>query len=266
MNDEARNALSKVLRKYGNGICNTPRSCEMFIRQECGAYPDESHALIEALKHGVTSELMAYEPANAPWEAFSDGLRSRLQKGSKLSAPEGIWAVDTWARALGRHPDVFVPAAPVIQQPAWAAGTPATDRQLTIITTVIVSIGGALGSALGAILIPAALLLTMASTKVPLITQPVRSTARSEVWVSVILVLIMIAAIGAVAGAVGAAVGWIYGKGDRGHWTAFATSFGGGFASSALGSWVWPIVGSFVGGLVGSFTAATTTARCGGLA
>jgi hypothetical protein len=264
MNDQAREALGRVLRNYGPSICNTPRSCEMFIRQECGAYPEESRALIEALRQGVTSELLTYQPVESTWDPLADKLRTRL-KSKGMGETEGAWAVDAWAKALGRHPETFN-SAPLVQEVPIPTYTPATPRQLKMAMTAVVAAGGGLGAACGAILIPAALLITAASSKIEFVSQPVRSSSRSDVWVTVILVLMFFSGISAVAGAVGAAVGWLYGKGDRGHWSGFATSFGAAFASSALGSWACGVFGAAFGALIASFCAATTTARRGGFA
>ena len=97
MNDQAREALGQVIRTYGPTICNTPRSCEMFIRQACGSYPDESKAHIEALRQGVTDDLGRYKPADRPWDEFAGQLRGRLKAKAGLGEVEGGWAVETWA-------------------------------------------------------------------------------------------------------------------------------------------------------------------------
>jgi hypothetical protein len=264
MNDQACEALGRVLRHYGPGICNTPRSCEMFIRQECGAYPEESRALIEALRQGVTTELLTYQPAANDWDPLANKLCSRL-KATGLGETEGAWAVDTWAKALGRHPDTFQ-AAPMVEAAATPNFTAATPRQLKIAMTAVVSLGGGLGGACGAVLIPAGMLLTMASAKIEFVSQPVRSTSKSDIWVTVILILVIVAAISGAAGAIGAAIGWLFGKGDRGHWTGFATSFGAAFTSAALGYWACNVFGSPFGAFLAAFCAATTTARRGGWA
>jgi hypothetical protein len=236
----------------------------MFIRQECGPYPDESHALLEALRGGVTADLMRYKPAELEWEPFAARLQGQLQSRG-VGAAEGAWAVDAWARALGRHPEAYV-EAPAVKPVEWNTIKPASDRQLKIAMTAVVAAGGGLGSALGAVLVPAALLLTTAAVDLPLIDQPVRSNMKGAIWTIIILVLILLGVTGFIAGAIGGAVGWLFGKGDRGHWMGFSTAFGAGFTSAALGSYFCGIFGSSIGGLLGSFCAATTTARRGGLA
>src|SRR5882724_3135004 len=98
MNDQARVALGRVIHTYGPSICQMPKSAEMFVRKECAPYPNETRILVEALRHGVTTELVKYNPTDRPWEAFSGSLQKTLQSRAGLNETEGTWAVDAWAR------------------------------------------------------------------------------------------------------------------------------------------------------------------------
>jgi hypothetical protein len=265
MNDQARDALKQVIRTYGAGICNTPRSCEMFIRQACGAFPDESRALIEALRQGVTQELNTYRPAEKPWEEFAGQLQGRLQR-SGLDANDGRWAVEVWARVLGRHPENYVP--PPEFKPIVTTNdlkSPGPDRAVKIVMTIIVALGGGLGGFFGSILVSGTILLTSAVLDMPYFKLAMRQAGITKVWLVVILVLVILGSIGFVFGAIGGAGGWLFGRGDRGHWRAFCTACGGAFVSSALGSYFVGIFGAALGSLLGSFGASMTTAARGGL-
>jgi hypothetical protein len=266
MNDQAREALGSVIGTYGPAICNTPRSCELFIRQACGPFPDESNALIAALRQGVTDDLFGYQPAQRPWDEFATNLRSRLQSSAGLGESEGTWAVDTWARVLGKHPENWKPSAAAIGPPTDYEEPKASPGALRAVMTVIVGLGGGIGGAVGSVLLPGTSLITSAYAQLPLMSSPVRSSSPSSVWLIVAIVLLVLGLIGFVGGAAGAALGWLHGRGDRGHWTAFSTACGGAFASSALGSYFCGIFGSFFGAAVGAFGAATHSARRGGYA
>jgi hypothetical protein len=260
MNDQAREELRKVIRTYGAGICNTPRSCEMFIRQACGAFPDESHALIEALRQGVTTEIQGYKPAERPWEEFSGQLQGRLARNG-LGAGEGFWAVDAWARVLGRHPDNYVPPPefkPIVM-PTDPSRVQGPDKAVKAVMTMIVGLGGGMGGAI---------LLTSAALDMPYLKMAMRQAGGNahHIWLIIVLVLIILGSIGFVAGAVGGAGGWLFGRGDRGHWNAFCTAGGGAFVSSALGMYFGGLLGGGIAAFLGSFGAATTTASRGGLA
>lgn len=267
MNDQAREELRKVIRTYGAGICNTPRSCEMFIRQACGAYPDESRALIEALRQGVTVELQGYKPAERPWEEFAGQLQGRLKRNG-LAAEEGSWAVEVWARVLGRHPETYVapPEFKPIVTPTDPSKVQGPDRAVKIVMTTIVGLGGGLGGFFGSTMVPGAILLTSAALDMPYMRMAMRQAGVQRVWLVVILVLVILGSIGFIAGAVGGAGGWLFGRGDRGHWNGFLSACGGAFVSSALGSYFAGLPGSGLGSFLGSFGASMTTASRGGLA
>jgi len=269
MNDQAREALGQVIGTYGTAICNTPRSCELFIRQACGPYPEESQALIAALRQGVPEDLFDYQPGGRSWDEFAGSLRSRLQSKAGLSEPDGTWAIDSWARVLGKHPENWQPNTTPLPRPMSEdefAIKPGTQRAVKAVKMAIVALGGGIGGALGGILVPGSSLITSAYVQMPMMTQTVHRSSPSSVWVIVIVVLCVLGLIGAIGGAAGAALGWLHGRGEQGHWTAFSTSLGGAFASGALGSYFCGIFGSFFGSAFAAFGAATHSARRGGYA
>src|SRR5262249_60423752 len=101
MNDEARAALGRVIRAYGPAIGTTPRSCGLFVRQECGSYPDECRVLVEALRQGAVEEIIRFR-ADRPWDEFTAGLVGWLPARAAVEPEQAAWAVDAWAKALGK--------------------------------------------------------------------------------------------------------------------------------------------------------------------
>lgn len=260
MNEEARVALGRVIQNFGAGICQTPRSCELMLRQECGMYPEESRLLVEALRHGVASEVMRYSPAR-PWTEFSGEMSKVLQTRAGLTEPEGSWAIESWAYALGCHPQVWE-SAPVVRA--------ASERETVSMTTfktamaTIVGAGGGFGGLLGTIVLPGVILITTASfAELPFMEGAGRGS-KNDLWMFIALALLLLGAVGFVCGSVGSALGWLYGKGDRVPWTGFAAAFGGAFMASALGGYFCGVFGSAFGSFLGGFGAATTCARRGG--
>jgi hypothetical protein len=259
MNDAARDALNRVIQNYGPSIGLTPRSCEMFVRQETAEFPQETNLLVAGLRHGVTESLLQYRPTE-PWDPLAGELQQRLRKQAGLTPEEGEWVVDAWARALGRHPE----AAAVADEVRPAVVTPRTTVSSGTIhaaMTLIVAAGGASGGALGSMLVPGILLVTSAATAMPH-TEYLGSGM--EKWLIVTIALLIYAGIGGIGGAIGAALGWRYGKGDTRPWTGFGAAFGAAFTTSALTGWFCGIFGWFFGSLFGAFGAATTCARRGG--
>ncbi len=266
MNDQAREALGHVIGTYGPAICNTPRSCELFIRQACGPYPEESQVLIAALRQGVTDDLFEYQPDRRPWDEFASSLRSRLKSNAGLGESEGTWAVDSWARVLGKHPENWQPSLHPSRREIFydEPKEVKTSGSVKAAMTAIVALGGGIGGALGGVIVPAATLLTSAYVQMPFMSQGVRHNSPESIWIIVIIVLLVLAVIGFIGGAIGGALGWLHGRGDQGHWTGFSTACGGAFASGALGSYFCGIFGSFFGSLFAAFGAATHSARRGG--
>jgi hypothetical protein len=270
MNDQAREVLTRVLATYGPSICQTPRSCELFLRQECAAYPEESRVLIHALRQGVATELMRYRPPDKPWEAFFGELRSNLAR-SGLKESEGNWAIDVWARVLGRHPDAW-DEAPHVMAVSGAPLMPQREVSRTAVvtaTTIIVGSGGFLGGALGAILVPAALLVTQAAVDMPFMKEMMSGGGRhyrsKDVWMFVILALGIVGAIGGLGGGLGAALGWLHGKGDARPWRGFTVALSATFTTTALIGHFCGAFGWFFGALFSGFGSSRACASRGGL-
>lgn len=262
MNDQARLALGRVIHAYGPSICRMPKSAEMLVRKECAPYPNESRVLIEALRNGVTEELTKYKPTDKPWADFSGSLQKSLQSRAGLNETEGTWAVDAWARALGRHPEGWVDAPEV-------KAAPADDNTLSMtairrIMLVIAASGGAAGGALGAVILPATLLLLITSREISYFQEGLVGVSRGDIWKAIAVILLIVSAVGATGGGIGAAVGWWHGRGDRNPWSGFMAAFGGAFLSAAIFGRVFGIVGAFFGALFAAFGAARTAAARGG--
>jgi len=266
MNDQAREVLAKVISTYGPSICHTPRSCELFLRQECGAYPEESRVLTEALRHGTAGELLRYQPGDQPWQAFFGQLRRQLQTVSKMKDEEVNWAIDTWARVLGRHPEVWTAAPDAMRLPMQPLNPRPEVSQTAVVTatTLIVATGGAIGGALGAMLVPAALLVTQAVVDMPIMKETLRHSKAKDVWMMVCLILAIIGGIGALGGGMGAALGWLHGKGDTRPWRGFSVALSATFTSAAIFGYFCGIFGWFIGSFLSGFGSSRACASRGG--
>jgi hypothetical protein len=234
----------------------------MFVQQECSAFPQESRALVEALRLGVAEDLLGYK-LDQPWQPLADGLCHRLQSRARLSAADSAWTVDAWARVLARHPDMWKAAPSVLAVSRYVPKDNVNESTLRAAMTAIVAVGGGLGGALGAALLPGVLLITSAAYKLPIMADSMRGSKSSN-WLMVAVALLVIGAIGGVGSAVGAGLGWLYGKGDSAPWTGFSAAFGAAFTATAIGGRFCSIFGWFFGGFIAAFGAATTVARRGG--
>ena len=228
------------------------RNAELFRRNR--------RLLVEALRQGVASELLGYKP-DQQWPQLADSLRGRMQSRAGVGATEDAWAVETWARVLGRHPDSWEDAPEVLAANPTASGGTVSASTLRHVMTMIAALGGGLGGGIGAAIVPGVLLATSVAYKMPILPQ---SGPIKNVWVMVVFAMMLIGMIGAFGGGLGAALGWRYGKGDRAPWTAFSAAFGAAFTAAALGGYFCSIFGWLFFSFIAGFGAATTVARRGG--
>src|SRR5262245_4627215 len=133
MNDQARAALDEIIATYGPGVCRTPRSCELFLNQALADFPAECGALVQALRGGAVADLLAAEPG-APWPELAESLAARLATEGRPGDAEARWAVESWGRALGRHPETARPQ----HVPTVRAVRVASQGELVAATTLIV--------------------------------------------------------------------------------------------------------------------------------
>jgi hypothetical protein len=141
MNDQARKKLCDVIANYGSTICNTPRTCVMVLGQACAEFPAEKDLLLRALDRGaVTGVIKA--PVGGPWEE-----EIKRVAGSSVAPADAKWAVESWAIALGKHPD----AAPLPPEPVISKHAPPDATKTGVVratgSTMLVGIGGAMGGA-----------------------------------------------------------------------------------------------------------------------
>src|SRR5262249_39761190 len=146
MNDLARKKLFHIVKTYGRTVCNTPRTCEIFLHQHCEAFPDERQLLVEALRHGTVTDLLDLQ-AGPAWAVVSEPLVNDLAGRASISPLDARWTVDSWALALGKHPDTAPPPPPPpgLEEPEEepAANDVASSK---LWPPIIVGIGGGIGA------------------------------------------------------------------------------------------------------------------------
>lgn len=104
MNELPRQKLQEIITKYGLSLCDDSRRCEGLLKDLCGAYRGEIFLLIAALKEGIASDLLKLT-SNTNNKVLKEVLLAklvkRLQNNLGLTEKSAIWAVDSWAIALG---------------------------------------------------------------------------------------------------------------------------------------------------------------------
>jgi hypothetical protein len=98
MSNPAVESLKNVLGQYGLSVCQTPRMCEMMIRQSCHLPPAEVDALMAAVKTNVVTRLMT-KPGSDHAQ-----LAALLSQEAHVAPATAKWAVESWAEAIGSAP------------------------------------------------------------------------------------------------------------------------------------------------------------------
>ncbi len=260
MNDHARLKLCELVANYGKTICDTPRTCTMVLGQQCSEWPAEKQVLIKALERGTVAKLKTASPG-PEWDA----LTTQLANGSGLSAADARWAVESWAMALGKHPDAPAVIAPRSVEPV----NPAIERKgagHTMSTSLAVAIGGGAGGAITAMLLFTAMLIM--AVDIP------GAPGGINAVMAIILILIG-GAFGAAGGFLGGGGGWMLiqaqsstltmNKEDSGRLLrrGFMGAFTGALTGSVLSGYFLGPLGLFFGALLGGFGGALTGGMSG---
>lgn len=103
MNNFPRKKLQELINSHGNAICEDQKRCEAWLQDMCAGkkkYKAEIFALTNALKHRVAADLLN-PPRGLPKAALFNRLVQRLYDNVGLDKKVAIWAVESWAIALG---------------------------------------------------------------------------------------------------------------------------------------------------------------------
>jgi hypothetical protein len=195
MNDLARQKLCEMIANYGPTLCNTPGTCKMVLGQHCLDFPAEKELFLRVLDKGAVAGVMR-GPVGGPW----DDLVKQVA-GSSDSDSDVRWAVESWAMALGKHPEAApLPPEPNIYSLSTLPDAMKSGETSTKGSVLAVAIGGAIGGG-----VPGFMILILAGTMMGV--KLTRNGVDSPGGMA-ILIVFMAAVICAVCGGSGAAVGW----------------------------------------------------------
>ncbi len=98
MNDQPRSQLRTLVKQEGVDIWKDARRCRGLINDYCGEFRREINLLIAANDEHVPAALTA---ASIPANILLPTLANRLQESRAITSEAAIWAVESWALALG---------------------------------------------------------------------------------------------------------------------------------------------------------------------
>jgi hypothetical protein len=237
MNDLARQKLHELISNYGAAVCSTPGTVKMLLGQQCLDFPAEKELFLRALDKGAVAGVMR-APVGGPW----DDLVNQVA-GSSVSTEDARWAVESWAMALGKHPD----AAPLAPEPVIDMHKPPpatkTDSARAKGSVMVVGMGGAIGGAIPGFVF---LLLAVAALGVKLTRHGVDSPPGAG-----ILIILIGVVIGSLCGGSGAAVGWWIVQMQSSFVNYTTEEWNRRLRKGFIGALVGPMIGSGLGCGVG---------------
>jgi hypothetical protein len=107
MNDFPVQKLTELINVHGITLTEDADHCEFLLRANCGNnYQLEVFLLINAIKEGITQELLKIPPPNISKEAWYGYLSQRLYNNYLaflgLEKPAAEWAVQSWGMILAQ--------------------------------------------------------------------------------------------------------------------------------------------------------------------
>lgn len=127
MNDFPRQALRRIVAKYGKEICSDARRCENLLNDLSGSHRREINVLVTAVEEHVPLDLLAAN-RSMPLELLLTRLENRLAEQTALTAEAARWAVESWALALALATEDEMQA----RQKTIESAAPQTSKTKTI--------------------------------------------------------------------------------------------------------------------------------------
>src|SRR5205823_1629475 len=96
---------------YGRDICNEPKRCKGLLLDHCAGDRREVFVLVSALEEQVVGDLLAGLGSRS-WGLVASRLSRRLVEHRAMAEEAALWAVESWALALG-----VITAAALVPEP-----------------------------------------------------------------------------------------------------------------------------------------------------
>jgi WD40 repeat protein len=121
VDDSAWQALSELVRKHGQGLCDDPRLLRSLLNDYCPELKREVNVLVTAAEHRLIAELRN-SSTGLPWSVVSERLVRRMVDELGVDESAARRAIETWGIALGRRP------APGVEPPPGGTGAAGTGQ------------------------------------------------------------------------------------------------------------------------------------------
>jgi len=106
MNNQVRKILVKLVSSFGTSVIGQPQRLRGLLNDECPGCKREINVLVIAAEQKLVAQLQG--SVSTPWETVSGRLVRRLMDDAGIAEDAALWAVESWALALGRVVPVTV--------------------------------------------------------------------------------------------------------------------------------------------------------------
>jgi hypothetical protein len=133
-----RQILIDLIRQHGRPLTREPQRCEALLKDLCGAHRREIHGIVCAVREKIPVDLLS--AGTEPVAVLYPRLAQRLHDNLGLDETLAVWAVETWAMALGMPelpPTARQPSSP--KPTAASPGTPSRQEKAEVQDTVIIA-------------------------------------------------------------------------------------------------------------------------------
>jgi formylglycine-generating enzyme required for sulfatase activity len=125
MNNRVRQKLRELIVQYGRVLCDEPRRCKGLLLDHCAGDGREAFVLISALEEQVAVDLLAGLGTQS-WALVSGRLVRRLVEPRAMAEDAALWAVESWALALGEIDEAAIATRPESRPTHGVVGRPAS--------------------------------------------------------------------------------------------------------------------------------------------
>lgn len=229
--EKAERLFFELIRDCGTDLVRMPSSCRVYLTRYLANYPDEADLLMGAINRGIPTRMLQHEAKRGYSDFLDDEIR-RFARAEKVDWADAKWAVDNWAKAVGR-PRGFKHVAPVIA-PEELYPDPEQDKKyenfVKAAMIFIVGAGGFFGTFMAIVLIP--IFMWALEGSLVAMTGGLAGGMMEESDDAAIFLVAFIAAGGfGLVGAAAAIVAWIFAGGDEEPWATASVASGAAFTT-----------------------------------
>lgn len=229
--EKAERLFYELLRDCGTDLVRMPSSCRVYLSRYLANFPDEADLLMGVIQRGIPGRLLQHE-AKRGYSDFLDEEIRRFVKSEKVQWADAKWAVETWAKGVGRPRGFKHVASTVPVEELYP--DPERDKKyenfVKAAMIFIVGAGGFFGTFMAVALIPI-FMWALEGSLVALTAGAAGGMMEESDDLAIFLVAFIAAGGFGLVGAAAAIVAWIFAGGDEEPWATASVASGTAFTT-----------------------------------